>query len=227
MLDNKDCWLKDRCNHRDCNTFCMRHFKLDSLYEKSLIPPHLRKHLNIVVDRDMTDLKEFKYLSGLCKDIVTFVNEGKNLYIHSTICGNGKTSWALRIIESYFDEIWFDAELSCKALFINVPRFLLAIKEDINEKSEYVRFIKSNIDKADIVVWDDIGTKTITSFESENLLSLIERRYALGKSNVFTSNLSKSEMHQYLGDRLYSRICNMSIDIEFHGGDKRGLGIKK
>jgi len=227
MLDNDNCWLKDRCNHKDCKTFCMRHFKLDNLYEKALIPNHLRKHLNIVVDKDMTDLKEFKYLSGLCKNILNFVGEGKNLYIHSTICGNGKTSWALRIIESYFDEIWYESELTCKALFINVPRFLLAIKEDINERSEYVRFIKSNITKADIVVWDDIGTKTITSFESENLLSLIEQRYGLGKSNVFTSNLSKSEMHQYLGDRLYSRICNMSVDIEFHGGDKRGLGVKK
>lgn len=227
MLDNKDCWLKDRCNHRDCNGFCMRHFKLDNLYDKALIPIHLRKHLKIVVDKDKTDLKEFNYLQSICKNILDFVGQGKNLYIHSTICGNGKTSWALRIVESFFDEIWVDSDLSCRALFINVPRFLLAIKEDISEKSDYVRFIKNNITKADIVIWDDIGTKTTTSFESENLLSLIEQRYNLGKSNVFTSNLSKVEMHQYLGDRLYSRICNMSIDVEFKGGDKRGLGVKK
>ena len=227
MVDNKDCWLKDRCNHTDCNRFCMRHFKLDNLYEKALIPHHLRKHLNLVVDKDMTDLKEFKYLSQLCKDIVNFVDQGNNVYIHSTICGNGKTSWALRIIESYFDQIWIDSDLSCRALFINVPRFLLAIKEDISEKSDYVRFIRNNISKADIVVWDDVGTKTTTSFESETLLSMIDQRQSLGKSNVFTSNLSKKEMHDYLGDRLFSRICNMSIDIELHGGDKRGLKVGK
>ena len=46
------------------------------------------------------------------------------------------------------------------------------------------------------------------------------------KSNIFTSNLGKRELANALGERLASRICNTSIDIELNGADKRYLGIK-
>ena len=223
MLDNEQCWLKDVCNHKDCHTFCMRHYKLNNLYEEALISSRQRIPMSLVVDADNTDLEEFKALKQIESGIVDFIKDGQNLYIHSTICGNGKTSWALKLIQKYFNSIWFSCELGCKALFINVPRFLLAIKENISERSEYVEHIKKNIFKADIVVWDDIGTKAITSFESEHLYSFIDSRINLGKSNIFTSNLSDEEMHQFLGDRLASRICNLSYNIKLNGGDKRSL----
>jgi DNA replication protein DnaC len=46
-----------------------------------------------------------------------------------------------------------------------------------------------------------------------------------GKSNIFTSNLGNKELTNALGERLASRICNKSIDIELHGTDKRYLGL--
>jgi DNA replication protein DnaC len=46
-----------------------------------------------------------------------------------------------------------------------------------------------------------------------------------GKSNIFTSNLGKRELTNALGERLGSRICNKSIDIELHGADKRYLSL--
>ena len=46
-----------------------------------------------------------------------------------------------------------------------------------------------------------------------------------GKSNIFTSNLGSKELANSLGERLASRICNKSIDIELHGSDKRYLGL--
>ena len=46
-----------------------------------------------------------------------------------------------------------------------------------------------------------------------------------GKSNIFTSNLGKRELSNALGERLASRICNKSIDIELQGADKRYLGL--
>ena len=46
-----------------------------------------------------------------------------------------------------------------------------------------------------------------------------------GKSNIFTSNLGKRELTNALGERLASRICNKSIDIELKGSDKRFLGL--
>ena len=70
-----------------------------------------------------------------------------------------------------------------------------------------------------------LGTKNSTVYEGEHLLSIIESRISGGKANIFTSNLNDQELHNSLGDRLASRICNSGLNIEFHGGDKRGLGL--
>lgn len=223
MIENKNCWLKDNCNKCDCNGFCMRLYKLDFLYEQALISLMQRRHLTLRIDNNGTDEEKFSELKNIENNIEEFVSKGDNLYIHSSIAGNGKTSWALRMVEAYFNKIWYKTSLSCKALFINVPSFLLALKDNITTKSEYIKHIKENILKADIVIWDDIATKASTSFEAENLLSMIDSRISAGKSNIFTSNLNDEELHKSLGDRLASRICNLGYNIELYGSDKRGI----
>lgn len=223
MISNKDCWLKNKCNHVDCGGFCLRLFKLDYLYESALMSLAQRKYTDLYLDKDFTDEKEFTLLSNLCNNVCDFVSNGDNLYLHSSRCGNGKTSFALRFIQTYFNKIWYSADLSCKALFISVPRLMIELKSNIESKSEYVEHIKSNILKADIVIWDDIASKQSTVFESENLFSMIDARIASGKSNIFTSNLSNDELHKFLGDRLASRITNSKYNVELHGLDKRKI----
>jgi DNA replication protein DnaC len=63
-----------------------------------------------------------------------------------------------------------------------------------------------------------------SDYEINYLLSLIDGRIALGKSNIYTSNANRQEIYTSLGNRLASRICQFSTDIEFHGADKRGFG---
>ena len=201
----------------------MRKFRLTKLYDDALISETQRKHKDLFIDNDGTDRNEFYKLTEIQKSIVNYVKSGMNLYIHSKIAGNGKTSWSLRLVQSYFNKIWYGTDLSCKALFINVPSFLMMIKDNITKPNEVVQYIKDNIDKCDIVIWDDIGTKSATPFEHETLLYMIDSRINKGKANIYTSNLNDDEMHQILGDRLSSRICSLSINIELHGSDKRGI----
>lgn len=223
MIANNKCWLKDKCNHKDCDKFCVRLFKLDKLYDEALIPLKQRYHIDFILDNNGTDREAFKKLKNISDNIEDFVKQGKNLYIHSTQCGNAKSSWAIRMIQSYFNTIWPKSDLKCKALFIHVPTFLLSLKDNITNKNEYIEHIKQNVLNCDLVVWDEIGTKTSTQFEMENLLSIINTRLNNGKSNIYTSNLSGDELQEKIGDRLYSRIINLSEDIEFFSFDKRGI----
>lgn len=221
---NEKCWLKDRCNHKDCNSFCMRFFKLNALYDLSLIPLNNRKHLTLRIDDDGTDEEQFGQLKELENNILSFINNGQNMFIFSDTTGNGKTSWALRMVESYLDKIWVKSELKCRVLFISVPRFLLELKSNISEKSDYIKHINDNILDCDLVVWDDIATKLGTEFELSHLLSIIDTRIANGKSNIYTSNLSGTNLCKALGDRLYSRIVNFSdYNFKFSGKDKRNI----
>ena len=218
------CYMYDRCNRKDCESdFCIRKYKTDSLYSAALMTDSQKQHIALRVDADGTDLDSFKQLADIEQNICKFIEDGKNLYLHSAIPGNGKSSWALRFAEAYFNKIWARSEPTCRVLFISVPRFLLAIKDNISNKSSYVEYIKENVLNADLVIWDDIAAKTGSEFELTHLFSIIDNRLALGKSNIYTSNLNRQQLYVALGERLTSRIANMSIDIELFGSDKRNL----
>ena len=221
--ENKNCWLLDECTHVDCDGFCLKRYKLNFLYDEALVSLVQRRRVDFILDSDESDKENFEYLSSIDRNILGFVNQGGSLLISSPITGNGKTAWSLRMIQSYFNKIWFKSELRCRALFIHVPRYLLAIKDNISEKSEYIQHIKENVLDADLVVWDEVGTKGLTQFEHENILNLINARIDAGKANIYTSNLNDEELHDALGDRLYSRIVLMSDNVILEGADKRAL----
>lgn len=233
MILSTDCWIKNSCKKfnkeenvcSNNDSFCIKLFKLDALYNESLLTFNQRNHINLRIDSDGADREAFVELSNIQDNIVEFVENGRNLYIYSTVTGNGKTAWTVRLIQQFFNKIWISTDLCCRALFISVPRYLLAIKDNISEKNDYAIFIKDNVLSADLVVWDDIGTKTATSFEHENLLYIIDSRLSNNKSNIFTSNVLPTELRDIAGDRLYSRIINNSQCIQFVGKDKRGVDI--
>lgn len=223
----KNCWLKDDCNdsgYSCTNSFCVKNFKLSKLYDNALISLKQRQRINWFPTDSTEDANNFKYLASVESNIMNFVDQGGNLYIHSPITGNGKTSWALRLVQAYFNNVWLEASIEdCRALFINVPRYLLAIKDNISQKSDYVQYIKDHVLEADIVIWDEVGTKGLTQFEHENILNLISVRIDTGKANIYTSNLNDEELHKFVGDRLYSRIVLLSDEVELFGSDKRSL----
>ena len=222
-----NCYLRAVCNGKDCQSdFCIRKYKMDSLYSAALMSESQKQHIVLRVDEDGTDLEQFKQLADIERNIVKFIQDGKNLYLHSSNAGNGKSSWSVRLIEAYFNKIWARTDGSCKALFISVPRFLLALKDNISNKSTYIEYIKENALEADLVIFDDIGAKIGSEFELTHLLSIIDNRISLGKSNVYTSNLNRQQLYTALGERLTSRVANMSIDIELFGSDKRNLKVE-
>ena len=233
MILSDGCYLKDRCwkyNNisMDCqkiSEYCPKLFKIDYLYNEALLSPKQRKHTPLRIDEDGTDRDQFSRLKHIEDDIENFVSDGCNLYLHSQGCGNGKTEWSIRLLQSYVGRIWHKSDLTCKVLFVHVPRYLTELKNSFTEKSEYVDHIKSCILKADLVVFDEIATKAGTQFELEILLSLINTRIDMGKSNIYTSNVSGQDLKDKIGDRLYSRIVNMSTDIELFGKDKRCLSV--
>ena len=232
MILSDQCYLRDRCKKftkdSSCQTnaeFCIKLFKLNYLFDEALLTLNQRKYIQLYIDDDGTDRNEFTQLKQAENDIEAIIANGENFFIHSSTTGNGKTAWAIRLMQRHFYNIWYKTELKCRGLFINVPRFLLALKSDITTPDPYIAAIKANILDADIVVWDEIGTKSPSTFEHEYLLNYINARIDAGKSNIYTSNLGDQALKEVLGDRLYSRVVNNSHDIEFFGSDKRGLKI--
>ena len=223
-----NCYLNENCKaykNGQCTfpNFCLKKFKVDKFYDLSLLSLTQRKNTELFLDASNNDYDAFMKLNDIKKDILNFVNNGKNLYIFSTKTGNGKTSWSIKLLQAYISKIWYNHEIRCVGLFISVPRYLLSIKDAISNNNEYANHIKQNVLDADLVIWDDIATKNMTEFETENVLSIVDARINLGQSNIFTSNITNTELPLYIGDRLSSRILGTSEPIKFVGEDKRIL----
>ena len=221
-----DCWVRERCKKAvNCDgESCIKLFKINELCNLAMLTDDQRRKKQLWLDGNGIDKDAFTFLKSVEDNVEKFVNSGDNLYIYSYITGNGKTAWALRILNSYIEKIWYKSDIVCRGLFVNVPRFLISLKDNIGNYNEYYNQIKDNILDADLVVFDEIGAKVATSFETEHLLSIVNARVDAKKSNIYTSNLGPEELRKAVGDRMYSRIINTSTEIMFRGTDKRSIG---
>lgn len=221
------CYCKESCKKYDeeSELFCLKQFKTQQLFKEAMLSESQSEHRVLFIDEDGTDRDEFIKLKSIESSIDDFVNNGNNLYLYSTTCGNGKTSWSIRLLQSYVDKLWFKSTIKPVALFINVPKFFISLKENFDKKSDYIAHIKQYVEECDLVIWDDVGTKVGTDFEREQFLNIIDSRVNLRKSNIYTSNIVPNQLQTLLGDRLHSRIVNLSTVIQLRGRDKRGISV--
>ena len=222
-FDKEKYWYKNVCPLYDnkCSSGCIRYMKIHFLANNALLTEKQQYPIKLYIEE--IDRENYNKLNEIKKDIKNFVNNGNNLLIFSNITGNGKTQWAIKLMMTYFDKIWPEDDFSVRGLFISIPKLFNGLKESIHERKEYIEHIRQNIFKADIVIWDELATKSLTDFEHNYLLSYINERLEAGKTNIFTSNLNKEQLLESLGDRVYSRVVNSSIVIELKGKDKRGI----
>ena len=230
LILKDSCYVQNSCKKYKTNNctelFCVRLFKIDELFNQSLLSKEQRKPLRLRLDINRVDESAYTQLKTYQLHIIDFVNKGSNLYIYSTITGNGKTSWAIKLLQAYIYKIWPASNIHCRALFINIPKFMRELKLHISHTSDYIEHINENVLNADIVIWDDVATKTATEYECEQLISIIDSRINDGKCNIFTSNIDPEHLQQFVGARLASRIIGLSTIVKFEGSDKRGVDKK-
>lgn len=223
-FENKKCWYRNKCKNYEtnkCNKNCIRYIEMHYLIESSNIPKGNQFKNELIPSK--IDLAGFELLKEIKDDVENFVNNGENLYIHSQNFGNGKTTWAIKIMQSYFDKIWAGNGLITRGLFIHVPSFLTKFKEVINKKDEEFEEMKKQLTDVDLVIWDDIAAGKLTDYDHTNLLTYIDQRKLNGKANIYTGNLSENELSIAVGNRLKSRIWNDSTIVELNGADRRGI----
>lgn len=216
-----ECWYKNICDKSKCKDFCMRHYKMDFLVNSSMLVG--KQQYSIELKPSVEDYQSFVDLRNIKNNINEFVTSGKNLLIYSKFTGNGKTEWSKKLLLSWLDSIWTTTDFECRALFVSMPKFILAMKENISRHNDYFTYINDNISKADLIIWDEINFKDWTSFEQDYMLNAISDRISIGKSNIYTTNYDLSTIENKLGTRLASRIIGCSTHIEFKGKDQRGV----
>ena len=216
-MKNTECWYKEVCKLKDC-TCCIRFEEMKYLMDNSNIPKN--KQTPISLSCDARDRNAFLELADIKDDIENFVKNGENLYITSSETGNGKTSWALKLLLKYFDTVWAGNGFNVRGYFAHIPTLLGQLK-NFTDDTARVQLL-SLLMRVDLVVWDDIASTKLSDFDISQLLSIIDTRLSNGLSNIYTGNIvTKEGLKSALGDRLASRIWIKDSIIELKGKDRR------
>ena len=218
----EECWYLGVCpkSPDGCSNTCLRYSEMLSLVQQSNIPPSKWIPLKL---RPGKDRLAFIRLQEIKDDIENWTKKGGNLYIYSDTFGNGKTSWAIKLMLAYFNKVWAGNGFRRRGIFVSVPEFIDRNREIINNRDEEFVKIREDLLKCDLVIWDDISSIKLTDFNHAILFNYIDARMLANKANIFTGNVDYEGMMKNLGGRLASRIWNGSEIVQFVDQDKRGV----
>jgi DNA replication protein DnaC len=218
-MKNSNCWYSDVCTN-DCTGSCIRYLEMEYLMNTSNIPKVRQRPTVLYAPK--CDYDAFVRLSEIKDNFVDFVAGGGNVYIASTTTGNGKTSWAIKLMLKYFDEVWAGNGFKPRGIFVHTPTFLLKTKDFESRDREFMT-LRQRLHSVDLVVWDDIASTEVSAYDYSQLLMYIDTRTAGGLSNIYTGNLTDEAMLiKSLGAKLTSRIWSNDTEvIIFKGGDRR------
>lgn len=204
-------------------TINVGHF-YERLYKQSRLPlqylydePQLRP--------EMVDKECFRCLAKVqanCQRVFAKGN-GVSLLIYSNNVGNGKTTWAQKIMR-YFIMKHCVEHPDADYVFINVSEFLQLRKKAISNPSARAEFdaLEERVKEARLVVFDDIAYRQNSGFDEEYLYTIIDYRYRNMMNNIFTSNATRTEMRDILGNRIADRILDKrTLLYPIQGGSRR------
>ena len=191
------------------------------LITNSGLPANLRGRNQLTPDK--VDLEAFIYLADIKDKIVDFVEKGENLYIYSTTTGNGKTTWLSKLLKNYFYNVWAGNGFKKRGYYIDLPTFFIELKEAINNPNEDLNEVKEFLKTVDLLCIDGISPLTLSEFELNYLMYVVEYRISNGLSTIYGSNLDEQGLLRFFGTRLKSRIFNNSKIVRLQGKDRRGL----
>lgn len=214
------CYAEHYCKKErsECSEICGGYRVLRALYSLSRLP--VRYQYNIPLVPDKADMESYLALDEYMKSVVERVEAGEGLYIYGNT-GNGKTSWASKIMSYYFRKIAFKSGLENEGLYIFLPTFLEDLRASYDNKDPEFEEVLSMVKACKLLIIDDIGAEKMSEWVSERLLSIINTRVSNGLTTIYTSNLSVTELESRIGKRIASRILGSSKVIKLVGADKR------
>lgn len=218
---NEQCLFFNVCQTKEnCSVDCIRYAEMTYLMNHSGLPNNLKKKIILVPDNN--DYDAFVTLADIKDNMKEFVNSGKNLFIYSSNSGNGKTTWLSKLLKSYFNQIWAGNGFRTRGYYIDLPTFFIELKEAINNPNEELDELKEFLKNVDLLCIDSITSITLSEFELNYLMYIVDYRINNNLSTIYASNLDENGLLRFFGTRLKSRIFNNSQIIRFQGRDKRG-----
>lgn len=207
---------------RDCK--CMRKYrveaKLDKFKNLSITDRNFKSDIfmNAKIDKNGAEAELYRKIKNYVKgfDEVLKLNDG---LLFKGNCGTGKTFLANCICNFLIDKGY--AVLSFK-----LADYLRVLREDFEKKTGLEGKLLEGIKEADMLFIDDLGSEKLSEdWGKEKLCTLIDTRYSARKPILITTNLTATEMVDFLRykntDKILDRINQMTKTFDFTWETKR------
>lgn len=160
---------------------------------------------------DWNDGKEKNkmFVKNITKQLTMQIIDGKplNVILHSEKSGTGKSHLAfamLNIINEKSKELNKEkGQLTCLAVSFNelLTRIKQSISDGHNQEGHYLELLN----KADVLLIDDLGTGKPSEYETNLLFSILESRTE-EKATIITTNLDEQKLLKKYDKRIVSRL---------------------
>jgi DNA replication protein DnaC len=156
---------------------------------------------------------QVRELRAFVREIDSNLDAGRGLWMTGGF-GTGKTALAMIVSRSAIDAGRSVAIYSC-------PRLLGMLRESIDRDVGGVVDFLDQLTAVDLLHIDDLGAEHRTEWVLEQLYSIVNARYQDERSTLITSNLSRDELAEQLGERIVSRLEGCCELLPFYGTDAR------
>lgn len=206
---------KDKTSNGDCYKLCSKLNEIDTLFHNANIP---RAYLQpIVLYPDDIDLDMYELLSTIKGAIVDLVEQGYTMTIQSRYKGNGKTSWGIKILQNYLHNVWSEPGGRTRGLYVDVPEYISQLKAEFDSRDRDAREFAKDIDKADLVIFDNIDENRLTEWERSLLKQHIRKRLNNGLSTIFICRYLAGQLKTMVGDDIAYYIIERSQLFQLFG----------
>jgi DNA replication protein DnaC len=203
--------------------FSIRNF--ENLVEEANIPPRYRFQFLSTIDigdsnpdPDLSFIVAHDWANELVHNWSNPAFSPQGFYLWGGT-GSGKTLLACVIL----NELIFRYGIKCKYAKVNKD-FLSAIRDTYQTDSEthgQERFIERELANVEVLIIDDFGVQKESEFSNRKLYDLIDSRYEQDKLTLLTSNHPLQEWKERGQGRIYSRLMEMTKEIQLKCPDYR------
>lgn len=161
----------------------------------------------------------------------------KNVYMWSRSAGTGKTATASALANEW-QKIHYAGSLQRGKVPEDDAVYMLDLVEfqtqfnlhnrgnargELADKAfeKYVKMMQHAKDVGLLII-DDIGARDASPAFRTDLHAIINHRYTKKKPTIYTSNVPMTELEGIFDGKLYDRVRDLTIEIEFEGTSKRG-----